>query len=170
MEKVDNICLMCYAPGEGGTDMNASEKTKELINRSGTLNKDVAEHLGCTPAALSNKLRRNTLTAEEFMKIIEFLGYEMKIVNAETSNEIKERKRGIGERLRMMVNGIKYDTYNADAVGHSEPGGDIFYELYKDEKDRYFVAAYMNWENGVNSISPISEGAAKEMMKGLIEA
>jgi len=64
----------------------------------------------------------------------------------------------------MMVNGIKYDTYKSDAICHSDETEDSFDELYEDDEGRYFVAHYVNWEGGVNYISPISQEAASKMI------
>ena len=148
--------------------MTAAEICKGLIERSTLRQKDVADKMGWTQQSISNKFRRNTLSAEEFRKIIEILGFEIKIVVNETSEEIKTRRKGVGERLQLMVNGVKYDTYKADAICHSDESEDIFYELYQDIEGRYFVAQYVKWEGGVSSISPIGKKDAEKLMKKFI--
>lgn len=165
--KVDSNKHTCYTCTEiqcGGNCVSISEICKEMIKKSSLQQKDVGEKMGWTPQSLSNKLKRNSLSAEEFVKLIEILGYEMKIVSKELQEEVKVRRKGIGERLKMMVDGVKYDTYEADAICHSDPSGDVLIELYKDDEGRFFVAQYANWEGGVNSISPISETSAMKMM------
>lgn len=148
--------------------MTAAEICKDLIERSTLQQKDVADKMGWTQQSISNKFRRNTLTAEEFRKIVEILGFDIKIVVNETSEEIKTRRKGVGERLQLMVNGIKYDTYKADAICHSDESEEIFYELYQDIEGRYFVAQYVKWAGGVNSISPIGKEDAEKLMKKFI--
>lgn len=144
--------------------MTPAEIVKDLINRSTMRQKEVAEKMGWTEQTISNKLRRNSLKAEEYLKMLEILGYELKIVERDTSEEVFTRRKGIGERLKMMVNGVKYDTYKADAICHSDENEDIFFELYVDQEGRYFVAQYVNWEGGINSISPIGEEDAKRIV------
>ena len=148
--------------------MTAAEICKDLIERSALQQKDVADKMGWTQQSISNKFRRNTLTAEEFRKIIEILGFDIKIVVNETSEEIKTRRKGVGERLQLMVNGVKYDTYKADAICHSDDSEEIFYELYQDIDGRYFVAQYVKWDGGVSSISPIGKEDAEKLMKKFI--
>lgn len=168
IDKNKQLCYASYEINVGGVDMTAAEICKGLIERSTLRQKDVADKMGWTQQSISNKFRRNTLSAEEFRKIIEILGFEIKIVVNETSEEIKTRRKGVGERLQLMVNGVKYDTYKADAICHSDESEDIFYELYQDIEGRYFVAQYVKWEGGVSSISPIEKKDAEKLMKKFI--
>ena len=145
--------------------MTVAETVKDLISRSSLQQKDVAAKMGWTEQGICNRFRRNSLSAEEFVKIVGILGYEIKVVERGTSDEVFNRKKGVGARIKMMVNGVKYDTYKADAICHSDETEDVFYELYVDEEGRYFVATYVNWEGGVNSISPISAEDAQRMIR-----
>lgn len=168
IENVDRNTPSCYTCMElqvGGDGVTPAEVVKDLISRSSMQQKDVAEKMGWTEQAISNKFRRNSLSAEEYLKMLEILGYELKIVESETSEEVFTRRKGVGSRLKMMVNGIKYDTYKADALCHSDENEDIFYELYVDQEGRYFVAQYVNWDGGVNSISPIGAEDAKRLIE-----
>ena len=149
----------------GGESMTTAEICKDLIARSPYQQKDVAEKMGWTQQSISNRFRRNTLSAEEFIKLLSILGYELKIVEVDTSEEVCTRRKGVGERLKLMVNGVKYDTYKSDAICHSDESEDIFYELYRDGEGRYFVANYVKWDGGVSSISPIGEEDAQKLMK-----
>ena len=122
-KKVDGNKQSCYTSfyeiDIGEMNMTTAQICKDLIERSTLQQKDIAERLGLTQQNVSNKIRRNRLYAEEFKKIIEMLGYEIKIVKTETKDEIKTRRKGVGKRLRMMVNGVKYDTFKSDAICHS---------------------------------------------------
>lgn len=171
IENVDRNKPSCYTCVElqvGGDGMTPAEIVKDLISRSSMQQKEVAEKMGWTEQSISNKFRRNSLTAEEYLKMLEILGYELKIVERDTSEEVFTRRKGVGERLKMMVNGVKYDTYKADAICHSDESEDIFYELYVDQEGRYFVAQYVNWEGGVNSISPIGREDAERIREKLL--
>ena len=172
IENVDKNTPSCYTCVEiqvGGDGMTPVEVIKDLISRSSMQQKEVAARMGWTEQAISNKFRRNSLSAEEYLNMLEILGYELRIVESDTSEEVFTRRKGVGERLKMMVNGVKYDTYKADAICHSDESEDIFYELYVDQEGRYFVAQYVNWEGGVNSISPIGEDDAKRIMEKLMD-
>lgn len=161
-------CYTCMELQVGGDGMTPAEIVKDLISRSSMQQKEVAEKMGWTEQAISNKFRRNSLTAEEYLQMLEILGYELKIVERDTSEEVFTRRKGVGERLKMMVKGVKYDTYKADAICHSDESEDIFYELYVDQEGRYFVAQYVNWEGGVNSISPIGKEDAERIREKLL--
>lgn len=170
-KKVDENKQSCYTSfyeiDIGKMNMTTAQICKDLIERSTLQQKDIAERLGLTQQNVSNKIRRNRLYAEEFKKIIEMLGYEIKIVKTETKDEIKTRRKGVGKRLRMMVNGVKYDTFKSDAICHSNESEDMFCELYQDAEGRYFVAQYVQWDGGVSSISPISKEDAEKLIKKL---
>ena len=167
MEKVDSSNLLCYTVGKTGTGgdvMNATQIVRSLIRDNNVYQSSVAKKLGWTGQALSNKLRRNMLSADEFFKVIEALGCEIKIIKTETQDEFvaKQRKKGVGLRLRQMVDGVRYDTANADAICHWDDG-EIMHELYQNDDGSYFVAQYVHWECGINSILPISETDAERL-------
>lgn len=142
--------------------MTPTDMCRQLIEKSDMQQKDVAQKMGWTQQSISNKFRRNSLSADEFVKMLGVLGYEIKLVESDTNEEICYKRKGIGDRLKMMVNGVKYDTFKADAICHTEQTDSIFDELYKDDEGRYFVAHYVMWEGGVSSISPIGEEDAKK--------
>ena len=147
--------------------MNTIDFLKKLIAKSGMKQKEVACGLGMTEQTLCNKFRRGSISSKEFVDIIEYLGYEVKVVEKNTEEEVETRKAGVGERLKMMVNNVKYDTFKASALCHTDETQETFDELYVDDEGRYFVAHYVKWEGGVSSISPISELAAKMMIERL---
>lgn len=172
-ENIDSSSRLCYTLVEvltGGDEVTASEQCKKLIERSDMLQKDVAKEMGWTEASLCNKFRRNSLSADEFMKIIDILGFEAQIVSKDTQEEVKLRQTGVGPRLKMMVNGIKYDTYKSDAICHTDETQPCFDEVYRDEEGRYFVAHYVNWDGGISSISPIDESDVEKLFPQVSEA
>lgn len=150
--------------------MNVAETVKELIKKTDFQQAEVARLMDWTPQNLSNRLGRNTLYAEDFMKLLDVMGYKAIIVEKDSEEEVKTRKRGIAPRLQMMVNGVKYDTYKADAVCHRVIAKDcMFHELYKTDDGNYFLAQVMLFEGGVDSITPVSEEAAEKLMNVMKE-
>lgn len=158
-----NNCIIT----EGGNIMTASDMIKDLILRSGMLKKDVAEAMGWKYAQhLTNRLGRNTVSADEFLKIVDICGYAIKIEKKDDNQAVEVRPfvRGVGEHLKMMVDKVKYDTHNADAICHTDETKPTFIEVYKKLDGSYFVAQYVNWEGGKSSISPIGEEDALRLI------
>lgn len=64
--------------------MNLSDKIKALVKEKKRHNKDL---MGClsvkSTQALSNKYARNTFTAEELVKIADFLGVELAFLDGD---------------------------------------------------------------------------------------
>lgn len=147
--------------------MKASDTVRELIKVSGIPQKDIAEKMNMSPQRLNNRLRRDSLLADDFLHILEMCGYELRVRRLSDEKDVDiysiephEFKRGIGKRLKMTVKGVKYDTYAADAICHTEIVNGCFTELYKKADGTYFVALYTNWPGGVDRISPIDEESA----------
>ena len=145
--------------------MSASDICKELIGKSKLTQKQVAEQMGWTEQSLSNRFRRKSLSSDEFIKMLEILGYEIEIVEAESKDEVKIRRKGVGKTVKMMVGGVKYDTSKADALCHSDDSKDMFYEIYRDDDGRYFVVNYVKLAGGVNTITPIGEEDALRIIE-----
>jgi len=160
-------CLVYYGSDKtvGGFRMKIADVCRDLIQTSEMKQSEIARKMGWNPPNLSNRLRRNTLSADEFVLFLSAIGYEMKIVKKDSEDEYSARIRGVGPRLQMMVNGIKYDTYKSDAICHSDVENDMFIELYRDMEGRYFVATYVKWDGGVSSITPIGEADAQKLIE-----
>lgn len=170
MIKIDNTLQQCYTfhtINNGGKSMTTADIIKDLLSKSDIQQKELGKFLGVSEVCISNRLRRNSISSDDFLKILDFLGYEINIVSKKTKEIETIRNKGVGKRIKMMVDGIKYDTAKADAICHSDATDFCFYELYKDDEGRYFVAQYSNWENGTNSISPIDENEAMKIRKKL---
>lgn len=73
--------------------MSASKVIKKILIDKNLSIKDLAEKLGIKPQVLSNKLYRNTFTYDEYIKIANILGCEVKTIstdnNVEYLNEYK---------------------------------------------------------------------------------
>lgn len=53
--------------------MSVSEKIKSLLKLKSKMNKDLAEYLNITPQSMRNKFNRGSFSAEDLIKISEFL-------------------------------------------------------------------------------------------------
>ena len=143
--------------------MKVAEMCSSLIEQSDVQKQEIAAAINKSPSSLSNRLKRNSLSAEEFVKIIKTLGFEIAIKNPKTGEEVHTYRRGIGKRLKMSIKGVMYDTYRADAICHSDEKNETFIELYRDREGRYFVAQYNCWQGGKCTISTIDNAAANAM-------
>ena len=164
---LDNSTQMCYTVDSiifGGDSMTVADIVKEIIKKSDLQQAQVARLMDWTPQNLSNRLGRNTLYAEDFVKLLDVMGYKMLIVEKDTEEEVKTRKRGKAPRIQMMVNGVKYDTYKADALGCLSFAENLYQELYKTDEGEYFVANVADFEGGVNSITPVTPEVAYDLM------
>ena len=62
--------------------MTISKIIKKIIDRSpgNRTNSYIAEYIGISPQTFSNKLYRNSFTAEEFLKIVDACDYDIELV------------------------------------------------------------------------------------------
>lgn len=56
-----------------------SAKIKQIMKMKKITNIQVAEHLGTSPQALANKFSRESLSANEFIAILDFLGCQVAV-------------------------------------------------------------------------------------------
>ncbi len=147
----------------GGGNVTVADIIRDALKAKNWSQRELAAKMGWSPQNLSGRLKNNSLSAEEWRKVAAILGFEIKMVEIDSNEELKTRKRGIGPRVRQMVNGVIYDTYKADALCHTLWTDGWFMELYRDGEGRYFVAHYTDWKNGVNHISPCSIEDARRL-------
>lgn len=141
--------------------MNVSDIIRKAIENSPHQQKEVAAYMGWTPQNFQNRLRNNTIDADEWVKIAHFLGYDVKMVNQMGEDIAGQQAKG--QATRQMVGGIIYDTKTAKAICHSSKFVGTFFELYKMESCEYFIVMYSKWlEKG--QIIPISPAHAEEFM------
>ena len=166
-ENIDKSTQMCYTVDSiiyGGDSMTVADIVKGIIKKSDLQQAQVARLMDWTPQNLSNRLGRNTLYAEDFVKLLDVMGYKMLIVEKDTEEEVKTRKRGRAPRIQMMVNGVKYDTFKADALGCLGFAENFYQELYKTDDGEYFVVQVAEFDGGVNSITPVTPDVAYELL------
>jgi DNA-binding Xre family transcriptional regulator len=57
--------------------MSVSEKIKSMLKLKSKKNKDLADYLSITPQSMRNKFARGSFSAEDLIKISEFLGCKL---------------------------------------------------------------------------------------------
>lgn len=142
------------------SNMTVSDAIKNAIENSHVMQKDVAKHMGWTPQNFANRLRNNTIDADEWVKIARFLGYTVQMVRDEGEIPV-----GISEPVKQQVDCVTYNTREAVPVCHTSEFAGAFYELYRDPvHDCYFVVLNASWlEKG--QIFPISDECAADFKR-----
>lgn len=146
-----------------GDILSVSDVIKQAIAESDKQQKEVAAHMGWTPQNFANRIKNNTIDADEWVEIAKFLGYEVKMVSSE-GVEIKEKTRGVGSRVVQMVDGVTYDTEKSEAICHTNEFVGSFFELYEDTEGRKFIVLYASWLAGLGIVMPVSEPDAQKFM------
>lgn len=154
------------------TRKNMSEILKDALEAKNYSQREFAKMMGWTPQNFSQRLKKNSFSAEEWRKMTYLLGYEVRIVELESGIELEGRKKGHGRRVKQVINGVLYDTYKADALcsdffqdGEHEYTDGMAFELYVDSFGRFFVARYVEWENGTDSVTTVGKEEAGKLYK-----
>lgn len=149
-----------------------SEILKDALDAKGYSQREFAKKMGWTPQNFSQRLKKNSFTAEEWRSMAYKLGYEVRLVELESGIEFESRRKGHGRRVRQVVNGVLYDTHKADMLcgdfyrdGTNEYIDGMAFELYVDCFGRFFVARYTDWENGSDSITTIGKEDAYKLYR-----
>lgn len=143
-----------------GDILSVSDVIKQAISESEKQQKEVAAHMGWTPQNFANRLKNNTVDADEWVEIAKFLGYEVKMVSTD-GEELKEKSKGVGTRVVKMVDGVTYDTEKSEAICHTSKLTGSFFELYQDPEGQKFIVLYADWlEDGI--VMPVDESHAQE--------
>lgn len=153
----------------GDNNKSMSEILKDALIAKNISQRKFAGMMGWTPQNFSQRLKKNTFTAEEWNQMMKMLGYEVKLVELESGIEFEARKKGHGRRVKQVINGVLYDTYKADMicsnfyVDGSEYTDGMAFELYVDSFRRFFIARYVEWEDGKDSITTVTMEYAREL-------
>ena len=149
-----------------------SEILKDALDAKGYSQREFAKKMGWTPQNFSQRLKKNSFTAEEWRSMAYKLGYEVRLVELESGIEFESRRKGHGRRVRQVVNGVLYYTHKADMLcgdfyrdGINEYIDGMAFELYVDCFGRFFVARYTDWENGSDSITTIGKEDAYKLYR-----
>lgn len=132
----------------------------------------IAQKMGWSPQNLNNRLKKNSFTAEELLEIADILEFKVQMNEVNIGVEFEDRIKGIGVRVRKIIDGVIYDTYRADALcsnffqdGKNKYTDGMAFELYVDSFGRFFVARYVEWENGTNSITTVGKEEAGKLYR-----
>ena len=147
-----------------------SEILKDAMEAKGYSQRAFAKKMGWTPQNFSQRLKKNSFSAEEWRKMAYMLGYEVRLVELESGIEFESRRKGHGRRVRQVIKGVLYDTYKADMLcgnfyydGEHEYTDGMAFELYVDSFGRFFVARYTEWADGSDSITTIGKEDAGKL-------
>ena len=120
---------------------SSADVIRHLAKRENKKLKEIAQNIGQSSSNFSNKLKNNNLTAQDFIKALGYMGYSIYLAKND-KQVIPEIRKGIGDPLKGMVEGVMYDTVKSDAVCHTECIYGMHVELYRDAEGRFFVAEY----------------------------
>lgn len=149
-----------------GENMKVSEVIKTAILASDKQQKEVAEKMGWSPQSFANRLKKNTIDADEWVAIAHILGYELKMV-AKDGSSLKAKKPRTGPRVQQMFDGYSYDTDKADALCRTPKMAGGSFELFKDlPSGRFFIVIYCDWGEQDGIITPVTDEEAAEFYKG----
>lgn len=110
-----------------------------------------SEKLGWSVQKLNRKINTGAFKLQEFLDVMDVLGFDVELVDRETGKFAASRTQGAGERVKMMVSSVLYDTATSDALSNdfytADPndryGEDgTAKELYLSKEGRYFFVYY----------------------------
>lgn len=176
---IDQIIVSAYnAKNEqenaenGGNIMTAKEMLTAAFRDAGTNQAEAAQKCGWIPQQMSGRLSRNSLRADDFLRLLDAAGVDVTMTVRETGTPVKVFGSGAGRRVRRMVNHVIYDTRYADAIsndfyadGENEYHDGRAMELYRDREGRYFFAEYTNFDGAQDRIVPVGGTDAAEFIE-----
>lgn len=145
----------------GSKNMTVSEMIKQAIATKGLQQKDIAAKMGWSPQNFTNRLKNNTIDAEEWIKLAAIIGYEVQMVDTATDTVLKQRRSSSGPRVVQMIDGYSYDTDKADSICRSPKVFGGWFELFRDMvTGKFFTVAYLE-TGGSACVAVISKENAK---------
>jgi DNA-binding Xre family transcriptional regulator len=127
-----------------GVAMSVSDIIEKALADKGIQKKEIAERMGWSKQNFSQRLKNNSVTAEEWVKIADIIGCSVEMIT-ENGNTVVPLVQGIGPKVNKMVNGYMFDTTKSNAICHSSKIHGIFFELYKTLEERYFLVIYTDF-------------------------
>ena len=103
----------------------------------------LAGQIGMSPQTFSKKITSGNLGIKKFFEAIDALGLVVTLNEKDSGVEIKRQRAGVLPRITKMIDRVRYDTFNADALCHWEILVCIDAELYRDSQGRHFVVINM---------------------------
>ncbi len=139
--------------------MTVSEIIEAYLKSERMTKRELCERMGWSSPNLAGRLKRNSFSAEDWRKVMEAMGYELRIVKPGTVGG----RIAVGPRVRKMEDKVLYDTGSSEPLCNNRVSEDdmMFQELYRDQMGRYFVVSYAMWEGGIHQITPIGPEDAR---------
>lgn len=134
------------------------QKIKKLLKESGETQDNLATYLGIHSPNLSRKLKTNTFSAIEYIKIGHFFGIDLTLKKNKLSrlytNFTKEQSH-----IRRVINNEIYDTALSQAICFSPIKDGYFRALYTTKGTKYFIIFFTSWQsdNDRTLINPCSK-------------
>lgn len=140
--------------------MTVSEIVEAYLKTEKMTKAELCHRVGWSAPNLAGRLKRNSFSAEDWRKVMEAMGYELRIVKPGGPSGIR---LPAGPRVRKMEGKIIYDTATSEPLCNTRIGTDdmMFQELYRDQMGRYFIVSYAMWEGGVHQVTPIGQADAR---------
>ena len=117
-----------YTQTKGCAIVTAKEAITAALKSVGMTQADAAHAIGLTPRQLNQRIVRETLRADTFLKLLDEIGVDIEFIARSSGKQITARVKGYGRRVKQMVNFVNYDTANSDAVSNN---------FYADGKNEY---------------------------------
>lgn len=140
-------------------NLNAPAMLLELMGKTNTSQRGLAEKLGCSPQLINSRLKRDTFPAEDWLTAVRVLGYDVRLVRDDGEPEPVAVRQPVCPKFKKMVDGITYDRAKATSLCHEWITGGVR-ELYRDDQGRYFLLTQICWPQMDATVMPCSEGEA----------
>lgn len=148
-----------------GDGMKVSDIIKTAILASDKQQKEVAQKMGWSPQSFANRLKKGTIDADEWVKIADILGYEVKMVAADGSS-LQAQKRSSSPRIQQMIDGFTYDTEKADAICRTPKLAGGSFQLFKDlSSGKFYIVIYCDWGSQEGIITPVTDEEAERFFE-----
>ena len=145
------------------------------IGRRQKTKADAAEILGIAPQRISYRVTKDTMKAEELLRLLDALDLEIVLRDRTTGElvEVNDFRKGHGRHVRKMADRVTYDTEMSGAIANSfyEDGENeygalgVAEELYLDRQGRYFIVEYNRDDPSKDRVSPVSANVAKAFIE-----
>lgn len=143
--------------------MTTREIMDAAMEATGLTQVAAAKKMNWTAQQLGQRFIRESFKTDEFLKLMDVMGIDVKFIVRETGEELKKKVKGHGRRVRAMSDGVTYDTEMSEVLANSfyEDGINEYgidghaQELYIDKNGRYFLAEYSNVEGEKDRVRSI---------------
>ena len=121
---------------------------KKLLMETGKTQNTLATYLGLYPAHLSKKIKNNTFTALEYIKIGHFFGIDLTLKRNKL-NRLYHNFTPDQTPLRRIIDNEIYDTALSQTICFSPLKDGYFRALYVNQNDKYFIIFFTSWQSDI---------------------